>query len=443
MHTFHYLKTVRAENPFPRIDSARKSCYNIANICAKEGTPVFNVIPELLYKILSLFLPCILFFSGASCASLDYSGKLVDDQADYMGLREAYEDYFPVGAAVISWELDDPRLVAFIKKNFSMITPEWELKQSSYQKRDPVDGRELDDWSADTIVPDWQLLQPGDPDYRLGGMDRLASFARANGLKIRGHTLIWPVQDVWMLWTDNTKTQLTDKATLFARMDAYIGFIMGRYGDVIDVWDVVNEPFHHAWAYSIKRTWYWDIAGEEFITKAFELADKYSDGDDILMVNETFVEGNAAKTSNMFKSVERWLKQGVRIDGIGTQGHMGTVSTKPFDPNFCVVDDLAQRCRKLGVKLEYTEVDIKIFEIDRQRTAEAPPQWLETWQIFKYKKFFEALRRNKDVVIGTTFWGLDDAHSVINYNDNVYKDWPMLFDRSGLPKQNFFAVCDF
>ena len=47
------------------------------------------------------------------------------------------------------------------------------------------------------------------------------------------------------------------------------------------------------------------------------------------------------------------------------------------------------------------------------------------------------------MVIGATFWGLDDAHTVINYNDSPYKDWPMLFDSAGLPKQNFFAVCDF
>ena len=403
---------------------------------------MFNVIPEILYKILSVFLPAILFFSGTSPAALDYSAQLVDNQADYTGLYHFYEEYFPIGAAVYSHELDNPDLVAFIKKNFNSITPEWELKQSSYQKRDAL-GNELDAWNADTIVPDWQLLAPENPDYRLGGMDRLADFAREHGLQLRGHTLIWPVQDVWILWTDNTKTQLTDKETLFARMDAYIAFMMGKYGDVIDVWDVVNEPFHHAWFYRIKRTWYWDIAGEEFITKAFEFADNYADENDILMVNETFVEGNNAKIHNMFSSVERWKKQGVRIDGIGSQGHMGTVSTKPFDPNFRIVDRLAKRCRKLGVVFEYTEIDIKIFEINRQRTVETPPEWLETWQTFKYKKFFEALRRNKDVVIGATFWGLDDAHTVINYNDNVFKDWPMLFDRTSLPKQCFFAVCDF
>jgi len=380
---------------------------------------MFNVIPEILYPLLSLILPFLLLFTGSSCASLDYSGRLVEAQEDYTGLYEFYEGYFPIGAAVYSWELDDPRLAAFIKKNFNSIVPEWELKQSS--------------------------LNPKEGQWEYERMDMLADFARANHLQLRGHTLIWPVQDVWMLWTDETRTQLVDKATLFARMEQYIKTVMERYGDVIDVWDVVNEPFHYDRTWQLKEdTNYFRIAGEEFVTKAFEYAAKYADERDVLIVNETFVEGNAAKTDNMFNCVERWLKQGVRIDGVGTQGHMGTVSTQPFDPNFCVIDNLAQRCRKLGIQLEYTEIDIKIFEIDRQRTAEAPPRWLELWQIFKYKKFFEALRRNADVVIGATFWGLDDAHTVINYSDSGLKnDWPMLFDRDGLPKQNFFAVCDF
>jgi len=392
---------------------------------------MFNVIPEILYKLLSLIFPIILLFGGSSTAALDYSAKVAEVQAgaDYTGLGKVYEDYFPIGAAVYSWELDDPRLVDFILKNFNTIVPEWELKQHYLCDNQGDPSR-------------WGQIN----EDHLATMDRLADFVRAHdGLRMRGHTLIWPVSDTWMLWTDATETTLVSKEVLFERMEEYIKFIMLRYRDVIDVWDVVNEPFHYNWFQQLKEeTKIFQIAGEEFVTKAFEIAAKYAKPGDMLMVNETFVEGNAAKTANMFNCVERWLKQGVRIDGIGTQGHMGTVSTLPFDPNFKTIDDLAKRCRQLGIKLEYTEIDIKVFEIDRQRTAETPPDWLATWQIFKYQKFFEAMRRNKDVVIGATFWGLDDAHSAVVYGENGLKDdWPMLFDRSSMPKQNFFAVCDF
>ncbi|MCL2512809.1 MAG: endo-1,4-beta-xylanase [Oscillospiraceae bacterium] len=378
---------------------------------------MFNLFPVPLYKFFSFLMPLILFFSGSSYASLDYSDKLGNQ--DYTGLCEAYEDYFKIGAAVYSYELDDPRLVDFILKNFNSITPEWELKQSSLNPEEGV-------WNFDP-------------------MDKLADFARENNLQLRGHTLIWPVQDVWMLWTDETRATPVSKEVLFERMDEYIGVVMGRYGDVIHIWDVVNEPFHYdRWMRLKEDTDYFKIAGEEFVTKAFEFAAKYADEDDILMVNETFVEGNAAKTDNMFYCVKKWLKQGVRIDGIGTQGHMGTISTVPTDVNFKVIDKLVKRCKALGVKLEYTEVDMKIYENEAQRTAELP-EWLEVWQINKYQKFFEALRRNKDTVIGATFWGLDDAHTVINYGAaaDSPRDWPMLFDDNSIPKQNFYAVCDF
>ena len=394
---------------------------------------MFNVIPEILYKLLSLLLPIFLCVSGSSYASLDYSAEAaaVREGADYTGLCEAYEDYFPVGAALNHWEFDNPETVAFIKKNFNMLVPEWQMKQIALNPHAPG-----------TPCPYPNMIC--DDGWHFELMDPYAEFARETGVRLRGHTLVWPVMDCWILWTDDTHTQLVDKETLFARMETYIKTVMERYGDVIDVWDVVNEPFHYNWFAQLKEeTDYFKIAGEEFIIKAFEYADKYSDANDILMVNETFVEGNAAKTSNMFCCVERWLKQGVRIDGVGSQGHMGTVSTLPFDPTFTAVDDLAKRCRKLGIKLEYTEIDVKVYEIARQRTAEIP-EYLQAWQTNKYQQFFKALRRNSDVIIGATFWGLDDAHSVINYDTPEETwDWPMLFDKEGLPKQNFFAVCDF
>ena len=399
---------------------------------------MFNVIPEILYPLLRLVLPFLLLFTGTSYAALDYSAQLVETQEAYTGLSEVYQDYFPIGAAVMSWQLDDPDLVDFILKNFKVITPEYELKEHY-----------LMDNSQNPA--NWGNFNPD----HLACMDRLAAFAQEHGLKIHGHTLVWPVAETWMLWTDVTQTTLVSKEVFLQRLDEYIGFIMMRYGDesgpygkVIDVWDVVNEPFHYDRKWELKQeTKIFQICGEDFAKKAFEFAAKYAKEDDILMVNETFVEGNVAKTNNMFNCVARWKSQGLRIDAVGSQGHMGTVSTKPFDPNFCVIDDLAKRCRDLNIKLGYTEIDIKVWEIDRQKTVpyETPPKWLETWQIFKYQKFFEAMRRNKDVMTGATFWGLDDAHSVITYGPEgtLKNDWPLLFDRNGLPKQSFFAVCDF
>ena len=386
---------------------------------------MFNVMPNLFYRIASLCFGLYLALSGATLESLDYSDMRGDP--DYPSLFEVYEDYFPIGAAVYGQQLDNPRLREFILKNFNSITPEWQLKQNSYE-------REHDTWGPETIIPAWQLLQPGDEDYRLKYMDILADFAREHNLQLRGHTLIWPVSNVWMLWTDETRMELTDKETLFARMDAYIAFIMNRYGDVINIWDVVNEPFHYGWTHRIKRTWYYEIAGEEFITHAFYLADKHGDENDVLMVNETFVEGNRAKISNMFRSVRKWQRQGVRIDGIGTQGHMGTISTVPFDVNFRIVDELAWRCRQLGLMLEYTEITMKLYETLEQREAE-PSEWLVVWQRNKYQKLFEALRRNSDVIIGATFWGLDDYHCVVNWDKTQeVLDQPLLFDFEGNPK---------
>lgn len=178
--------------------------------------------------------------------------------------------------------------------------------------------------------------------------------------------------------------------------------------------------------------------------KSFEIATKYCDDDDRLFVNDTFVLGNKAKTENLFKTVEQLQKKGIKIDGVGIQGHMGTLSTTTFDVNFKALNKIADRCRKLGVKLEVTELDMKAYENETMREPTLP-QWLEVWQINKYQCLFRELRDNKDVVTSVTFWGVDDAHNAIISGAKPGKDveFPMLFDVNSMPKQSFYAVCDF
>ncbi len=379
---------------------------------------MYDFLPGFMYKIMSFLLPIAMIFAGIDKSTLDYKDRLGDE--NYEGIASAYEDYFDIGAAVYSGEFYEEGIPEFITKNFNSLTPEFELKQHS--------------------------LNPAEGVWDFAPMDKIADFARENNIKLRGHCLIWPVSETWMYFEDAEKTQLVSKEKLYARMDTFMKTVMERYRDVVDSWDVVNEPFQYDRSSQLKENIpVFKIAGEDYMRESFKLAAKYAGDDDLLFVNETFVLGNKAKTDNMFSVVEKLKKEGIRIDGVGIQGHMGTVSTLPFDFNFKALSKIIERCKKLGIKLEVTEMDIKIYENERQRTEELP-EWLETWQMIKYKNFFKVCRDNKDTVNGITFWGLDDAHTVIVYGTsegNIRKEWPMLFDVNGMPKQNFFAVTEF
>ncbi len=378
---------------------------------------MFQLIPGAFNKFMSFFLPLVLMLSGTSTEKLDkYSQYLGND--DYTGIAEVYEDYFPVGCAVWSGQLDEEGIQDFIKKNFNSITFEWELKQIA--------------------------INPRENEWNIGGTQKIIDFAMANGMKLRGHTMMWSVSSTWMAKAngDPDSSEFCTKDVLFERMDAYFKEVFEKFGSVIDDWDIVNEPsYFYPWqTYHPNSDWY-KIAGEEYIVKAFELAQKYGNDDDKFYVNEIKVLNNRTKENNLFKTVEMLRSKGLRVDGIGIQCHLDTVSINESQFN---LERLLKRAKKENLDVQITEMDMRCYTTNDQEgwPDGIMPEWIKYWQMNKYQRFFEIFREYKDIIKGVTFWGLDDAHSAVTW-EGKRADWPLLFDVNGKPKENFFAVCDF
>ncbi len=372
--------------------------------------------PKVFSKILQLLMPIVLLVSGTTTAQLDYSDKLGDE--NYESLYKVYEDYFPIGVAAYVNLLDEPRLVEHILKNFCTLTAEWGFGQGTINPEEGV----------------WDFTIP----------DKIADFCRDNNIPLRDIPIMWSVHDTWMAYKDSSRTELASREQLFERMDAYIEVLFERYGDICDEWNIVNEVFHHGRDHQIKEDVNWfRIAGEDYIKEAFRLAHKYRDEKDIFYINETFVENNPAKADNLFEGVARFIKEGVPVDAIGLQGHIDTLS---FNANPWTVKKLLQRVRDMGLTVQISELDMKVHTSNFQENYTELPKWIETWQINKYKNLFKVFRDNADIITNVTFWGVDDAHTYCAYNyvkDEWREEWPLLFDKNSMPKQNYYAVCDF
>ena len=90
------------------------------------------------------------------------------------GLKDAYKKEFMIGVAVNGRNVSNPEQMALIKKEFNSITAENDMKP---QPTEPKEGQF--NWEA---------------------ADRIANFARQNGIKLRGHCLMWHSQiGEWML----------------------------------------------------------------------------------------------------------------------------------------------------------------------------------------------------------------------------------------------------
>jgi len=79
------------------------------------------------------------------------------------GLKDAYKDYFLIGVAVNQRNVTNAEQQALIKREFSSMTAENDMKP--------------------------EPTEPRQGQFNWEGADRIANFARQNGIKLRGHCL--------------------------------------------------------------------------------------------------------------------------------------------------------------------------------------------------------------------------------------------------------------
>lgn len=135
---------------------------------------------------------------------------LVGNIAKAQGLKEVYKNYFRIGVAVNQRNVTNAQQQALVVKEFNSVTAENDMKP--------------------------EPTEPSEGVYNWEGADRIANFCRQNGIKMRGHCLMWHSQiGKWMY------EGVTDKEVFYARMKKHINAVVSRYKDIVYCWDVVNE----------------------------------------------------------------------------------------------------------------------------------------------------------------------------------------------------------
>ncbi|NNE69783.1 MAG: endo-1,4-beta-xylanase [Rhodothermales bacterium] len=292
----------------------------------------------------------------------------------------------------------------------------------------------------------WGPVHPEAGRYDFEPADQFVAFGEAHDQFIVGHTLVWHSQTPAWVFEDDDGNPL-DREALLARMKDHIETVAGRYRGRIDAWDVVNEALNDDG--SLRQTPWLRIIGEDYLVKAFEYAEAAAP--DAELYYNDYSMTNPAKRAGAMRLVRSLQEAGVRIDGVGAQGHY-TLET----PTAGAVDSSITDLASLGIKVMITELDADVLprsnsgaEISQIQeyypelnpytdglTDEAAARLAD-----RYREFFEIYVRHADKVDRVTFWGVSDGGSWLNY-------WPvrgrtnhaLLFDRDGQPKRAFEAV---
>ena len=329
------------------------------------------------------------------------------------GLKDAYKEYFMIGASVNIKNVSDADQIAMIKREFNSITAENAMKP--------------------------QPTEPQKGEFNWEDADRIADFCRQNGIKLRGHTLMWHSQIGSWMYQDE-KGNLLPKEEFYANMKHHIQAIVNRYKDVVYCWDVVNEAVADSPVWpgrpELRESPMYKIAGEEFIYKAFEYAHE-ADPDALLFYND-YNDAEPAKSQRIYNLVKRMRDAGVPVDGIGMQGHYNI-----YGPNMSDVDAAIDLYSKVVKHIHITELDIRLNEdmggaLRFNQGSGQVTDWERILQQDQYVNLFKVLRKHKDVVDCVTFWNISDKDSWLGAANSA-----LLFDANYKPKRSYLAVKGF
>ncbi len=352
--------------------------------------------------------------------------KNKDNTQNKPALKDVYKNDFHIGAALSVEQIygKEPDTTAVIEKHFNTITPENILK--------------------------WEEVHPEPDRYNFEPADRFVALGEKNNMHIVAHTLVWFYQTPDWVFEDESGKPLSREA-LLKRMKDHIFTVMGRYKGRINGWDVVNEAIAEDGSFR-KNKWL-DIIGEDYILKAYEYA-RQADPDAQLYYNDyDFVK--EAKCEGIIRLLEDLQSKGVRIDGLGIQGHWFLDY-----PDIEKIETLIKAFSKLNVKLMITELDISVlpfypvdskhkdlssFDPETQKKynpyPDGMPDSAQKELADRYAEIFELFHKYRNNISRVTFWGVHDRQSWRSYLPiSGRTDYPMLFDHQCKPKPAFDAV---
>ena len=311
-------------------------------------------------------------------------------------LAETRRLHIGVGTAIGSYfnrtDAAGTEYMAVLKREFNVVTPENDLKFSA--------------------------LRPTRATFRFARPDSMLEFATANGMRMRGHTLVWHNQlPSWL--TGGTWTQAEGVALL----DEHIAAVVGHYKGKIAAWDVVNEAFDDS---GVPRTTFWStLIGPSYIAQAFRSA-AAADPGARLFYNDYNIETIGAKSNAVLAMLAELKASGVPVHGVGLQAHFIAGQAPSRD---ALVANM-NRFAALGLAIEITELDIRV-------PVPASAAALQT----QAQNYADVVRACLDVPACdmVVAWGFTDLSSWVP-STFAGQGAALLFDESFQPKPAYTAV---
>jgi len=364
-------------------------------------------------RLLSLVLALLML---SACAMADDRAAL-----DYQPLKELTAKHgFTMGAPLSASDLGNFNYRKLVAHHFDTITCTNEMKAYSL----------LDQRAS-------QKSEDGMPRMNYATADKMVKFAADNGLKVRGHVLVWDAyMSAWFFHEGyDQRNPIADAETLKARMKSYIEQVVTHFETefpgVVYCWDVVNEavgdnageykvddPRHVRTMRNSEANPFYEYVGADYVELAFLYTRDVVEalGADIrLFYNDynALYDGKREAIKALVASINSYAKDEngefrQLIDGVGMQGYIGGYGQQPG----CMNDNDVRLVKKsiaeyaaLGCEVQLTEMALRNYEEDKQA------QHAEFYGKM-FAAFCEANAGETKPLTSVAIWGLLDCNNL-------------------------------
>ena len=357
------------------------------------------------------------YFASALLAASCSSAKEGQQVAT---VKDHFKDDFLIGAAIPVRHIngEDPKADSIVSLHFNSIVAENCMKN--------------------------EVLQPREGEFFWDDADRFVQYGEDRDMAIIGHTLIWHSQLAPWFTVDKDGNDVSPEV-LKQRMKDHIYAVVGRYKGRVKGWDVVNEAIEDDGSY--RKSPFYRILGEEYIPLAFQYAHE-ADPEAELYIND-YSMFNPRKREAYVRIVNDLKKQGLRIDGIGMQSHIGMDYPALDEYEKSIVDFSGTGCNVMITELDMSALPTVQMSADVGSMAKMSPEErkeaMKKFDVYpdglpeevskqwndRMAQVVALYKKHADKISRVTWWGTTDGMSWKNgFPIPGRTDYPLLFDRN-------------
>jgi len=333
-------------------------------------------------------------------------------QTTIPSIFQALMPYFPVGAAVDPTDLTGPH-AQLLTMHFNSITSGNDMK--------------------------WSSVENTKGSFNYTNADNQVGLAVCNGMRIRGHNLVWSSgsQTPSYAFGDGTNSA-SNQAAVIANIQEHIQNEVTHFGSKVDTWDVVNEPLDPAQPDCLQHGPFYKVLGKSYLDVALQAARAAAPNAKLFINDYSTADPN--RLACLVQVVNDLKSRNIPLDGVGHEMHNAINYPSPAAMQNAI-NTVAENFP--GIVQEVTELDESVYHTgDLSDYGNNIPPSVLAEQGWLYKAYFDVFRNLSGKLSRVTLWGMGDDDTWLDSFPVVRTDYPLPFDMRLQAKPAYWGIVD-